>query len=389
MFNVWIKHMPQGQLERLTPLAFSKDSGIRLEDAKLFFSHLAKGELATLFIGMRCSECNEHFTTNAVEGSVDCPACGASIQEIETKNINNVYYQVEKTDFIATSQPINEVSLIHDLVLRKKEHSHEGEQDKMIDIAIIAALDEELAPILSAMDNRKEDEYGTYRFTLGTYSHNGETINIVAGKAHRMGMLATAMLTNEVCRRYKPRYLAMTGIAAATDKAKYCYGDILVPEIIWDYGVGKISETSDGYYILHGEPYQIPLQNNMKSKIDQFKRNYAFFAEIKHKLEVSGLVPNSELKLHIGPMASGSAVISNKNYVADIVGQQRKLIGFDMELYGMFYAAEHNTDHNPICFAMKSVVDYGDTEKSDSYHKYACNTSAASILHFACTYLDQ
>ena len=87
-------------------------------------------------------------------------------------------------------------------------------------------------------------------------------------------------------------------------------------------------------------------------------------------------------------MVSGSAVVASKDYVEQMIApQNRKIIGLDMEIYGVFYACEHNSFHKPKCFAMKSVVDYADGNKNDNYHDYACYTSAAALKEFVIKYL--
>ena len=50
---------------------------------------------------------------------------------------------------------------------------------------------------------------------------------------------ATAM---KVIYEYRPRYLIMVGIAAGIgkiDSTDKMYGDVLVPDIVWNYAAGK------------------------------------------------------------------------------------------------------------------------------------------------------
>ena len=64
----------------------------------------------------------------------------------------------------------------------------------------------------------------------------GKCIKIVASSAPQMGMPATAVLTTKLISHFKPRYLAMTGIAAGISGRNINLGDILVADPSWDYG---------------------------------------------------------------------------------------------------------------------------------------------------------
>jgi nucleoside phosphorylase len=54
----------------------------------------------------------------------------------------------------------------------------------------------------------------------------------------------------------------------------------------------------------------------------------------------------------------------------------RELIGVEMEIYGLYAAANNSSNPRPKVFALKSVCDFADSEKDDKAHKYAAYTSA-------------
>ena len=90
-----------------------------------------------------------------------------------------------------------------------------------------------------------------------------------------------------------------------------------------------------------------------------------------------------DLQLHVGPVASGAAVLADPNVVDEVKEQQRQLVGVEMEVFGVFTAAENCSKPRPTTFALKSVCDFGDQGKSDEHQAYAAFTSAEFLYRFA------
>jgi len=88
----------------------------------------------------------------------------------------------------------------------------------------------------------------------------------------------------------------------------------------------------------------------------------------------------------MGPVASGAAVIQDKTVIDEIVARNRKLIGVEMETYGVYLAANATRGPKPLAMSSKSICDFGDLGKNDDYQKYAAYTSAKFVYEFA---LDQ
>ena len=79
----------------------------------------------------------------------------------------------------------------------------------------------------------------------------------------------------------------------------------------------------------------------------------------------------------IGPIVSGASVVTDPEIVQDVLdNQDRNVLGIEMEIYGMYYAADWAINPKPKYIALKAVSDFANQEKSDDYHKYASYTSA-------------
>lgn len=77
--------------------------------------------------------------------------------------------------------------------------------------------------------------------------------------------------------------------------------------------------------------------------------------------------------------SSGSAVIAEDGKTSTLAVGQRKLAGFDMEVYSIYEAARHAIN-KPAYFAAKTVVDDGGQNKGDSFHRIGCLISARFIV---------
>lgn len=125
---------------------------------------------------------------------------------------------------------------------------------------------------------------------------------------------------------------------------------------------------------------QLSLDADMLNIINRLKENNDLLTRIKAGF--SGDKPKTPLKLHVGPMTSVPAVIASEQKIADLKAHARKLIGLEMESYGMFYAAQHAHCLKPIyTVSVKSASDLADRKKTDKYQPYASYTSAALIKY--------
>lgn len=77
--------------------------------------------------------------------------------------------------------------------------------------------------------------------------------------------------------------------------------------------------------------------------------------------------------------SSGSAVIAEDGKTSSLTSGQRKLAGFDMEIYSIYEAARHAAN-KPAFFAAKAVVDDGGKNKGDQFHRIGCLLSAKFVV---------
>ena len=243
------------------------------------------------------------------------------------------------------------------------------------DLCIVTALREELEALLRIgcdwEDLRVAGDSTSYK--QGTLVSGDLRCRMVAACCPRMGMISAAVLSANMIRTFSPFMLVSLGICAGI-RGKVSIGDIAVADPSWDYQSGKISGHS-----FEMAPHQLPLHSAIRRRISGLT-NQSALAEIKNGW--SSRAPNTEIQCHLGPFASGSAVLADSQRVSELKLQHRNLIAIDMEVYGVFSAASEAPAPAPFPIAIKAISDYGDEDKADSSRDYACYVSAALFQKF-------
>lgn len=246
------------------------------------------------------------------------------------------------------------------------------------DVAIICALSSpELDEVLARPFNWKAHAVlgDSTDYYVGTYRNK----RLICAAAYEMGMPAASVLATKIALRFRPHYLIMTGIAAGVSRDKLEFGDIVVADPCFDYGSGKRT-FENGTSGFKPDYRQVRLNDQMCQIINRIGNQSEIFQEIKDSCPYDK--PDSPLRLHIGPFASGASVLADPTIVSGILEHSRKLLGFDMEAYGVALSGTLACAPKPIPIIMKSVSDFGDTEKKDDYQKYASYTSAKILEYF-------
>ena len=252
-------------------------------------------------------------------------------------------------------------------------------------VAIVTALHEvELKAVLAVWPELGprlvENDHSVYHW--GAVNIAGAQHEVVAVAATRMGMAAAGILATKVIQNFRPRYLCMCGIAASA-KFEQAFGDVLVGSQCWDYGSGKLVGGGTHSSVFKPAPESIPLDEELMAKIEWYKIRHASktMSDVheRWKETTNQQVPSMPPKIHVGPIASGAAVVADRAVIDQIVQLNRKLVGVEMEGYGVMLAGRSCSQPKPSALVAKSVCDFGDGDKSDEYQRYAAHTSAAFV----------
>lgn len=262
-----------------------------------------------------------------------------------------------------------------------------GEQESDYDLAIITALKTpELDAVLALPWGwTPVDQLGdATHYSAGTFvRRDGSIGRVVAARAPRMGMPATSAVAMKLGLRFRPRFMAMVGICAGHKKATDL-GDIVAANPTWDYGSGKHTRVDD-HDVFEPAAFPFPLSTRVRGLLEQFEGEHEAFAMMRSSFQ--GNKPAGVPKLHMGPFASGAAVVARAAMMDEVRDQNRKLLAIDMEAYGLASAATELPAPQPDFLVLKGVSDFADEEKGDAFHHYAAFMSAQFLAHL-CTKAD-
>ncbi|WP_159075948.1 phosphorylase family protein [Microvirgula aerodenitrificans] len=257
-----------------------------------------------------------------------------------------------------------------------------------VDLCIITALyDPELRAVLDLpweWGGSEPLDHSTM-IRRGKFVSGGKTFSVIAAHALRMGMVSATVLATKILTLCRPKFLVMPGICAGV-REKTNAGDVILANPSWDYQCGKRLSNEHGshFYIA---PHQLYVPEAVEVRLLEISRERGLLTEIKQNWK--GDFPSSELNLRSGPVGCGSAVLADLSIVDEIVKtQQRGLLGIEMEIYGIYSAANSSPEPRPITFAIKSVCDFADNQKDDRYQKYAAYTSAQLMRVFFERYMS-
>lgn len=242
------------------------------------------------------------------------------------------------------------------------------------DVAIICTVDVELDAVKRVFEEKKlhrknfiNDPNNYYELEI---DKTDKKIRVVIAQQREMGMSAAATLTQSVIFHYKPSYVIMVGIAAGIGDEKNL-GDIIVATEVWNYSSGKYITDENGKISFSPDPKHIALNPNIESIMQRDYSDVLYHIRKDWNGDIS-----TDLKLVLGPLACGTAVVGNSEIVDDMIKKHsRKTVGLDMESYGVFFASNYGLNNSVMPICLKSISDFADEHKGNDFQKYASYTS--------------
>lgn len=269
-------------------------------------------------------------------------------------------------------------------ILESVSNNNQGHSEFDYNLAIITALP---SPEFSNVQDLTDWESlsiqsDSTRYTTGRFTAGDKSLKVVAGCAPQMGMPAAAVLATKMISHFKPEYLCMVGITAGVMDS-VALGDIIVADPSWDWGSGKLRESSEGTMLLP-DPMPERLEPKTRAMLRDAALDKTMIQEIWNSWK--GNKPDVPPVFHVGPSVSGASVVADGQIVEAIKSHSRNLIGLEMEAYGIMHAASNSVGNRPLAFSMKSVCDFADKSKSDDIQDFAAFMSANLLKKMALKY---
>jgi nucleoside phosphorylase len=216
----------------------------------------------------------------------------------------------------------------------------------------------------------------------GQMQIQGKSIAVESFTYDRMGLVPISYLTAAVVATYRPRLLLLSGICGGIpDSVKL--GDVVVAESCWNWQAGKLKSN-----------------DRMKVDADSIQASASLVAIARHISDSNdvrlGLMSYAQQfkehrdripVIHVGPMASGSAVVADEDIKEEIVRQNRKVLALDMEGYGFYAASRFSSIGDTKLVCVKGVCDKADDEKADELQTMCALRSADVASQIVKTYM--
>lgn len=253
-----------------------------------------------------------------------------------------------------------------------------------IEIGVVTALQSELDALIRLADKNERISCSRTYHKL-TFNHSGKKFAVIAYSLGHMGIASMAISLMEMINTFKKlKYLSLIGIAAGSNSKEQDYGDLLIPETIYNYESGKYSESKNRIPFLKNKIEFVSDKKSHDIDVEIIQKIKAVTADESILEEIQRSWPlekSSKLKPHYGNFACGSSVIASKlkiNEISDSIS--RKYIGLDMETFALAAINQLRVGREPKLFIIKSITDFADTQKDDSEHEYAKYTAAKFFI---------
>jgi nucleoside phosphorylase len=185
-----------------------------------------------------------------------------------------------------------------------------------------------------------------------------------------MGNVESGIQTAQAISQLDPSYVLMVGIAAAI-KGRARLGDVIVCNQVIYYEQAKQTPKGPEIRPISLRADRILLQSAQNLDDKEW-----------HSLVATDGHQDGEIgppRVHFGPFAVGDKVVAHQAYVSDLTNLHPKLVGVEMESYGVAVAAASALSR-PRFLAIRGVSDFADQQKDDDYRQYASAAAAAFTI---------
>jgi nucleoside phosphorylase len=248
-----------------------------------------------------------------------------------------------------------------------------------VEFAVIAALrNPEFSELVSALGGGEQlslEETQETWLKCRLNRADGVQISVLAASADEMGMTAMASMVTRICVTCRPKRVILVGIMAGNPD-RVGLSDLVIVESTWNSQVGKL--TANGFQPdVKSLPCSFSLANALMAVIDE-KFILDFWSSWKGSKR-----PQQVAKTHKGDVACSPFVVADGKTFSQLENEQkRKVIGLEMEAFGLYDAARRLGALAPEVICIKSVCDFGDGAKNDDFQTYCAALSATAAVAF-------
>lgn len=249
------------------------------------------------------------------------------------------------------------------------------------DFAIITALiKDEYSSFLDNMEGNSNKGIFNGRFKeLKLNEYSSKEIALISQK--KMGMVDSSLTTSSIFNSINPKVVILAGVCGGRKEKNVKLYDIIIPESIIDIVTGKFEKSR---FVPYG--FTEPVNEDLIAHLKKVTANPDFVEEEMHRLIPNGRRFQREneivkkIQIHYDVLACGPFVLKTENFL-EVKSKQLndKILGFEMESYGLMRATNLLGNSKKISLVVKSVMDYTDTKKGDIKKRIAGNFNEEDI----------
>ncbi len=279
------------------------------------------------------------------------------------------YHELHVRELLGTSAPAQDLEPATATQLARQVDPSSA------DFAIVTALSKELAAVLEYFPTLEKVIVGDSRtFYQGiVVAHDGATTyRVVASLLQSMGNVQAAADTAEIIRLWTPRYVVMCGIAGGLRSEEQQLGDVVVSTDVVYYELGKVREGG-----LERRPVSYRPDSLLIDRAMHMHQGSAWRARLPARPD--GSASGADVPaVHFAPVASGDKVIASAADAESLRALHPHLAAVEMEGGGVA-ASALATARRVGFFMVRSICDFADHRKNDSWQEYAAHASASFL----------
>jgi CheY-like chemotaxis protein/nucleoside phosphorylase len=223
---------------------------------------------------------------------------------------------------------------------------------------------------------------------------DGRELSAAVACVAEMGMAPTASVASQAISVFRPRLIGMVGMCCG-----FAVEDCSSPRRIMDAIVvrdvacweeGKYVELADSTSEFRSRAKVRMVDDQIRDEVDGIVERASTtleptLARIAKSSAYRGIRDHFGGRVREAPevkfssIVSGSSVIADESVVRDIISRHPAAVGLDMEIYGLYAAAERAQGLRPSVVGVKGVADFGEVRKDDKAQR-AATTVASTVF---------
>jgi nucleoside phosphorylase len=222
------------------------------------------------------------------------------------------------------------------------------EKFKDIRVGVIVALAEEYEFFRKYFPSRLVEKFTVGELSIDVLQPDDANQRLGLISVNRMGNVGAAVAATRLLEVFDLDLVVNIGLAGGVDKNRQSLGDIIVANQIRYYETGKLK--SDG---LHLAPQYLDLNSSFVRALE---------TSDLASWPLGASIEGQPRKVLFGTVASGEKVIAEPSFIKSLLAQDRKIVGIEMEGYGIA-AAVHGRKEKFLL--IRGLSDFADPKKND------------------------